>query len=203
MRSTIRETKRADGYFDEILGYHLVPVIAGNCNWTRASDIAFSTTLGSCLSVCAYDKAANVGGMNHFLLPQAGESEDKKFSESFRYGSAAIESLLNVLFSHGAAKNGLTIKIFGGANVLKNASRDIGQKNLQFTKNFFTRENLRIESEDVGGFCGRRVIFHPLTGKVFLKNIGDNSEIAQISQKELSILDKVTKEKEGNDVELF
>jgi len=201
--NAIKETRLTDGYYDDSLGLHIVSVIAGHCNWTSSEDIAFSTMLGSCLSVCAYDAGAGVGGMNHFLLPESHHDDDPKFSESFRYGSAAIESLLNSLYAHGAAKNGLTIKIFGGANVLKNASRDIGQKNAQFTKNFFQRENLRIATEDIGGNYGRRIVFHPASGKVLLKNIGDAQEITKITQSEKQILDKVSQTTEGNDVELF
>ena len=82
--TTIKETLRADGYFDQVLGVHLVSVMAGDYRWTRADDIAFSTTLGSCLSVCAYDQHAGIGGMNHFLLPEAPQNEEKKYSDSFR-----------------------------------------------------------------------------------------------------------------------
>lgn len=201
--NAIKETRLTDGYYDESLGLHIVSVMAGHCNWTSSRDIAFSTMLGSCLSVCAYDERAGVGGMNHFLLPESEKDEEGKYSESFRYGSAAIESLLNSLYSHGAAKNGLTIKIFGGANVLKNATRDIGEKNVQFAKNFFTRENLRIATEDIGGMNGRRIVFHPSSGKVLLKMIGDSQEISKIMQQERKVLDKVSHTQKGDDIELF
>ncbi len=42
--------------------------------------------------------------MNHFLLPEIPESEADQYSQSFRYGSAAIETLLNALYQKGAAK---------------------------------------------------------------------------------------------------
>jgi chemotaxis protein CheD len=203
MVNAIKETRLTDGYYDESLGLHIVSVMAGHCNWTSSEDVAFSTMLGSCLSVCAYDSDAGVGGMNHFLLPESHQDEDIKFSDSFRYGSAAIESLLNSLYAHGAAKNGLKIKIFGGANVLKNASRDIGEKNVKFTKNFFQRENLRIETEDLGGNVGRRIVFHPASGKVLLKTIGDSQEITQISKNEKKILERVSRNREESDIELF
>lgn len=200
----VQETLRGQGYFDQVLGVHLVSVMAGAYHWTRASDIAFSTTLGSCLSVCAYDSQAGVGGMNHFLLPEAHESEDKKFSESFRYGSAAIETLLNSLYSKGAAKNGLNVKIFGGGKVLEGVTRNIGQKNIDFARKFFKRENMRIESEDVGGDYGRRIIFFPKTGKVLMKKLGEQKDIKEILAVENTVLKKLkTAPQVEDDIELF
>ncbi len=201
---SVKESIRGDGYYDQTLDVHLISVMAGVYHWTRSSDIAFSTTLGSCLSVCAYDKHAGIGGMNHFLLPQAPEHEaDDKYSESFRYGSAAIETLLNSLYSKGAAKNGMQVKIFGGGKVLGGLSQDVGQKNINFARNFFKRENMRIESEDVGGNHGRRIIFFPRQGKVLMRSLGDRTEINKIADNEMKILNKLSHDKVHDDVELF
>ena len=199
----LAESKRDDGYYDDVLCAHLVPVMAGQCKWTKAGDVALSTTLGSCLSVCAYDAHAGVGGMNHFLLPEGKTEEDAKFSNSFRYGSAAIENLLNALYQQGAAKNGLSIKIFGGAKVLNGISHDVGVKNINFTKKFFLRENLRIESQDIGGEAGRHVVFFPKSGKVLLRSLGDIKDIAFIKQSEEKLLGKLNEQKQDDDVELF
>lgn len=199
----VKETTQKDGYFDQELGVHLVSVMAGDYCWTRFDDIALSTMLGSCLAVCAYDSHAGIGGMNHFLLPESPKYEDSKFSDSFRYGSAAIESLLNSLYSKGAAKNGLTIKIFGGGKVLNNVSRDVGQKNIDFARRYFQRENLRIESEDVGGTNGRRIIFYPRTGKVLLKELGEKKDLQSIIAQERNAIERLSHTQTDSDVELF
>ena len=198
-----RQSLRADGYYDQTLGVHLVSVIAGQYNWTTADDIAFSTTLGSCLSVCVCDTHAKIGGMYHFLLPEAPKNDNSAYSASFRYGSAAIEGLLNALYSKGAAKNGLTIKIFGGGSVLNGISSDVGQRNIEFARRFFTRENLRITSEDVGENFGRRIIFFPSTGKVLLRKLGEQKELISIAEQEKKIISKLNPQSEEGDVELF
>ncbi len=198
-----RETTRQDGYFDKALGTHVVSVMAGAYHWTRAEDVALSTMLGSCVAVCVCDTRAGIGGMNHFLLPKAPAGEDTPNSHAYRYGSAAIESMLNALFARGAAKNGLSIKIFGGSKVLNGVSADIGQKNIEFTRRFFQRENLRIDSEDVGGTQARRILFYPKTGKVLLKALGDAKEVQSLAAKEQQVLEQVSKTRGGGDVELF
>jgi len=205
LASAKHEVTTADGFFDHTLGVHVVSVIAGGYNWSKSSKVAFSTMLGSCMAVCAYDPHIGIGGMNHFLLPEAPENDvgDEPFSSSFRYGSAAIETLLNALYSHGAAKNGMQIKIFGGGKVLQGVSKNIGQKNIDFTRRFFQRENLRINSENVGGEFGRRVIFFPRNGKVLLRALGETQDIKQIAQEEASVLRKVSGKEVESDVELF
>jgi chemotaxis protein CheD len=197
------ETCKKDGYYDAELNAHIVSVMAGAFRWTKSADIAFSTMLGSCISICAYDEYSGVGGMNHFLLPQAPAKEKNEYSDSFRYGSAAIENLLNSLYSKGAAKNGIVIKIFGGAKVLDNVSIDIGRQNIDFAHRFFNRENMRIQSEDVGGKCARRIIFFPRTGRVLLRQLDESKDVSSIAQKEMNILKKISRQKQEDEIELF
>lgn len=197
------ETLRKDGYYDQALQTHIVSVTAGDFRWTGHDNLAFSTVLGSCLSVCAYDEHIGIGGMNHFLLPEAPEKENGEFSQSFRYGSAALESLLNSLYRKGAAKNGLKIKIFGGGKVLNGVSKNIGKKNIDFARKYFMLENLRIDSEDIGGSQGRYIVFFPKTGKVLLKILGEDSKIAQIAKEEQNILKTLKTQEIESDVELF
>lgn len=199
----LSEVRKNDGYFDQGLGARLISVFAGGCHWTHLDGYAFMTTLGSCVSICACDPHVGVGGMNHFILPKAHESEDEKFSQSFRYGSAAIESLLNALYKKGAAKNGLKIKVFGGANMLGNVTNDIGARNIDFMHKFFKRENLRVESEDIGGTFGRRIVFFPKTGRVLLKTLNSSKDINDILNNEKKAMHKVAVEEVESSVELF
>ncbi|HNK18797.1 MAG TPA: chemoreceptor glutamine deamidase CheD, partial [Piscinibacter sp.] len=63
-------------------------------------DILVMTTLGSCIAACLWDRNAHVGGMNHFMLPDgAGNGLD-----SGRYGSYAMELLINELMKRGATR---------------------------------------------------------------------------------------------------
>src|SRR5215471_1485381 len=72
-----------------------VKILPGEYYVTR-SDEAITTVLGSCISACIRDPVANVGGMNHFMLPEdqtAHGARDKDAPVlSTRYGSHAMES---------------------------------------------------------------------------------------------------------------
>lgn len=63
-------------------------------------DLLIMTTLGSCIAVCLWDRQAKVGGMNHFMLPDNGGGA----SDSGRYGSFAMELLINEMMKKGASR---------------------------------------------------------------------------------------------------
>jgi chemotaxis protein CheD len=146
-----------------------IPIVQGDYAISDVEGTVISTVLGSCVSACIYDPVAKVGGMNHFLLP--GNPDRDGSDQSRRYGVYLMEKLLNALFSKGAARNRLQVKLFGGARVL-DARSDAGAKNSEFATNFVTNEGLTLVSTSLGGFQGRRIEFEPYSGKARQKFIG-------------------------------
>jgi chemotaxis protein CheD len=69
-----------------------------------------STILGSCVAVCLYDPIAQIGGINHFMLP----FWNGQGLASPKYGNIAIERLVEKMISLGCKKNNLKAKVFGG-----------------------------------------------------------------------------------------
>jgi chemotaxis protein CheD len=76
--------------------------------------------------------------MNHFMLPDGASSDkDNPVSESMRYGTYAMEVLINQLLRNGAKRENLEAKIFGGGNVLKSFTTTlVGTRNAEFVKKF-------------------------------------------------------------------
>ena len=67
-----------------------------------------TTVLGSCVSVCLWDAAARVGGINHYLLPLwNGEG-----LATPKYGNIAIVKLIEKVQSYGAGGK-VVPKVFG------------------------------------------------------------------------------------------
>lgn len=145
-------------------------VVQGTFYVSRHPDATLSTVLGSCISVCLFDPAAQIGGMNHFLLP-AGRGED---SGHIRFGVNAMESLINLLLANGATRGTLQAKLFGGARISANLP-DIGRANAAFAHTFLRDEGIPCISESVGGNSARRVIFRPVTGQAKMLFVLDNA----------------------------
>ena len=128
-----------------------------------------TTVLGSCVSVCLWDSALRIGGINHFMLPfWNGEG-----LASPKYGNIAIAKLLERLQDHGATKRNLRAKIFGGGVVLNvtNTFMNIGERNIQLADDLLKNEGIPIVSADTGGNTGRKIIFNTGTGMVLVKRL--------------------------------
>lgn len=169
-----------------------IPVIQGEFEVSGDPDVVLTTVLGSCVSVCLFDPIVGVGGMNHFLLPAPAGSGDRT---GMKYGTQAMEMLINSLIKKGAGSDGLQAKVFGGARMLGNG-RDIGSDNALFARDFLKSEGIDCLGESLGGDRARRVQFHPATGAARQK-FASRSEIHE----DLTIAQGTAKV--SSDVELF
>lgn len=127
---------------------------------SRDPNETLSTVLGSCVAACLWDPVALIGGMNHFLLPNAGAGAD---AVSSRYGINAMEMLINNLLNLGADRRRIRAKLFGGASMSGNLA-DIGGLNARFAKSFLATEDIPCDAASLGGTSARRITFHPTTG---------------------------------------
>ncbi|MBV1872696.1 MAG: chemoreceptor glutamine deamidase CheD [Gammaproteobacteria bacterium] len=173
--------------------------------YVTVSGELISTVLGSCISVCMYDPAAGVAGMNHFMLPR--DKTDKntidKCSNPARYGNWAMEFLINEMLKAGAKKDRLETKIFGGGKVLADMEfMDIGQRNIDFVFSYLVQEGLHIGPKDVGGEYPRKVLFFGDTGQVKVKKIKERKD-QNISGRERDYAKVITAAPKQGDITLF
>jgi chemotaxis protein CheD len=157
-------------YFDNYFkrrGVKLLP----NEFYTTGEDMVLVTVLGSCVAACIYDRAAGIGGMNHFMLPDDGDPAQVA-SESMRYGAYAMEVLINELIKMGGRREHFEAKVFGGAAVLAAMTTiNIGDRNAEFVRRYLGLEKIRIAAEDLQGVHPRKVAFMPTTGQAMVKKL--------------------------------
>jgi chemotaxis protein CheD len=193
-------------FWDPENGCWTVKILPGEYYVTRGEE-AVSTVLGSCVSACVRDPVRSVGGMNHFMLPEdatVGPNNwlDPAVGLSTRYGSYAMESLINDLLKLGAVRERLEIKLFGGGRILAGMT-DVGDRNINFIRNFIQIEGLAIAAEDMGGTQPRKVIYFPNNGRVKMRRLRQ-VENRVISHHEKLYLESIgNKAAGGGDVELF
>jgi chemotaxis protein CheD len=192
-------------YWDPACDRWSAKILPGEFFVTR-SDEAITTVLGSCIAACIRDPAVRIGGMNHFMLPEdnsVGKSSwlDGPGALSTRYGSYAMESLINELMKLGARRERFEVKLFGGGKILSSMT-DVGQKNIMFAKQFLKIEGFKVAAEDVGDVCPRRVMYFPATGVVMLKRLRA-LDVVEIAQRENNYRSTITTKSADADVELF
>lgn len=139
--------------------------------YATGRDMLLVTVLGSCVAACIRDPKTGIGGMNHFMLPEGGDPHDL-MSASARYGSYAMEVLVNELVKLGANRSRLEAKVFGGAAVLRGFTTvNVGEANSDFVLDYLAQERIRVVSQDLRGIHPRKVYFFPATGRVLVKKL--------------------------------
>ena len=200
--------------FEHIKRYHdrqrdiVVAKILPGEFYVSKTDEAISTVLGSCISACIWDVKMGIGGMNHFMLPVKGDSIghngwQHNNSYTCRYGLWAMEYLINEILKYGGNRQNLQVKLFGGGNVLRNMSSDVGGKNITFAQEYIENEGLQVVGSDIGGPWPRKVLFYPETGKALVKKL-QTTHNDTIQRRELQYRDSIEAPvQESSSVELF
>jgi chemotaxis protein CheD len=186
-----------DPRFNEIA----VKVFPGEHHVTSKADEMLVTILGSCVCACIRDPLAAVGGMNHFMLPEAAGSGWDTASASMRYGNVAMERLINDILIRGGARERLEIKVFGGGNVM-NGTTNIGHRNADFVESYLLTENLTVAAAHLRGNLPRRVHYFPATGKVLLLELHRGEDEAVFDREKL-YKSKIQSEPVAGSAELF
>jgi len=162
-------------------------------------NLVIMTVLGSCIAACLWDSRMRVGGMNHFMLPD-GDSIDV----SGRYGSYAMELLINEMLKQGARRETMQAKIFGGAQVMHSfTTMNVGERNTQFVVNYLHTERIPVVSEDVLDIYPRKVCFFPVTGKAMVKRLAHAHPEELVAQEKRGNAATVAQTTAGGSVDLF
>lgn len=136
--------------------------ISNNC-----SDTIKTFALGSCLGITAYSPIRKVGGIIHIALPQPARMEDAIDRHCY-YASTGLPYFISQFSSqYGCLKNELVVRIFGGAESLRqNDTFNVGQHNLEITKAILKEMNLGIQYAETGARVSRTIELEVASGDI-------------------------------------
>jgi len=187
-------------YYDRTFDCDAAKILPGEYYFT-GRDMLIVTVLGSCVSACIRDRATGLGGMNHFMLPDGGDSGP--VSASMRYGGYAMEVLINDLLKSGARRENLEAKVFGGGAVLRGlTAMNVGERNASFVTSFLKTEKIPVLAEDLNDVYPRKVYFFPRTGKVLVKKLMQTHNDT-LARRELDYAKRLKVEPVGGEIDLF
>ncbi|SHG59086.1 chemoreceptor glutamine deamidase CheD [Massilia sp. CF038] len=188
-------------YYDRTFDCDAAKILPGEYYYTP-KDMLIVTVLGSCVSACIRDRVSGLGGMNHFMLPDGGGDANSPASASARYGSYAMEILINDLLKSGARRENMEAKVFGGGAVLRGFTAiNVGERNAAFVMSYLKTEKIRVVAEDLNDVFPRKVYFFPRTGKVLVKKLMQ-SHNDTLAKRELDYASRL-KEPVGGEIDLF
>jgi chemotaxis protein CheD len=197
----LRAAPRAPGeasffFWDANFKNDAVKVLPGEF-FVSDEDMLIVTTLGSCIAACLWDRERRIGGMNHFMLPEGQ-------GDSGRYGSYAMELLINQLMKRGASRATLEAKVFGGGAVIASmTSLNVGERNTKFVIDYLQTERIPVVSKDVLDVCARKVCLLPASGKVLMKRLAPTNADALVAQERAAAEKAAPQATGGGSVDLF
>lgn len=185
-------------YADHHFQYDAVKVLPGEY-YVSNEDMMVMTVLGSCIAACIWDGRVRAGGMNHFMLPEGDGVEG-----GGRYGSYAMELLINHLLKLGARRESMQAKIFGGAQVMAGfSSMNVGERNTKFVLDYLATERIPVVSQDVLDIHPRKVCFFPASGKALVKRLAHaHPETLAVEERKGNVV-AVVRSTSGGSVDLF
>lgn len=202
MTEIIDDQVATNFYFDKNFNSQAVKLLPGEY-YVTDKDMLLVTVLGSCVAACIRDCQSGIGGMNHFMLPEGGGDAGSPLNATARYGTYAMEILINQLLKLGARRSNLEAKVFGGGNVLDGLTvANVGQRNADFVLKFLQLEKIRVVAQDLVDVFPRKVYFFPKNNKVMVKKLR-NVRNTTVSQREKDYRLRLHKVDSGGEVELF
>ncbi|MBT3067607.1 chemoreceptor glutamine deamidase CheD [Rhodoferax sp. U11-2br] len=185
-------------YADHHFQYDAVKVLPGEY-FVSSEDLMVMTVLGSCIAACIWDSRVRSGGMNHFMLPDGDGAEG-----GGRYGSYAMELLINHLLKSGARRESMQAKVFGGAQVMAGfTSMNVGERNTKFVLDYLATERIPVVSQDVLDIHPRKVCFFPASGKALVKRLAHAHPETLAVEERKGNAATVVRSTSGGSVDLF
>ncbi|MFO8031658.1 MAG: chemotaxis protein CheD [Desulfohalobiaceae bacterium] len=145
---------------------------------SNGTPVVVTTVLGSCVSVIMYCPRLGLGGINHAVLPGKEYLSSSCSREQGCFVRESIECVLQDLERMQISRDELQVKVFGGAQMYGTGlqmcweqNNSVGKRNVQATLQVLQELGLRVMVTEVGGNQGRKLIFLPGQGEVWVKKI--------------------------------
>ena len=181
--------------------YEIAAILPGEF-FVSAEPMIVYTVLGSCVSACIRDAVVGVGGMNHFMLPApTGDGQSDSWGDSTRYGSFAMERLINEILKRGGLRSRLEFKLFGGGKIYE-GNIDVGANNAKWALEYLKTEGFQAQKTDLGDVYPRKVYYFIDSGRVLMKKI-ERLKNNTIADRETEYQKQLSREQSEADVTLF
>jgi chemotaxis protein CheD len=135
------------------------------------SNVLVTYALGSCIAVAIYDPVAGVGGLLHFMLPEAPADAAQAGKSPYMFADSGIPMMFREAYGKGAEKRRLRVCAAGGAQIMdEKGVFNIGQRNCLAMRKIFWKAGVILHAEETGGKSARTMRFEVGSGRIFLRS---------------------------------
>jgi chemotaxis protein CheD len=161
----------------------VIPMVVGisDCKVTSDRDAVLTTyALGSCVAVAVHDPVSLVGGLLHYMLPEASLDRSKAENNPYMFADTGIRELLQRVFNSGANPRRLVVRIAGGAQVLNGHELfQIGKRNYLAARKLLWKAGILVTAERVGGGVSRTVRMEVGSGRTWVREDGIDQPLGE------------------------
>ncbi len=158
-------------------------IIVGVADYKVSQDpkaVLITCALGSCIGLTLHDPVVGVGGLLHFMLPNAESETSREDFNPAMYGNTGIPLLLRELQKLGANTRKLVANMAGGSQILDQTGLfNIGKRNHVAAKNMLWKAGILVRNEAVGGSITRSFGLQIGSGQTWLKQIDSSAPSGQ------------------------
>jgi chemotaxis protein CheD len=145
---------------------------------SNIDDALTTIALGSCVAVCLWEPAAKVGGILHFMLPDARLNSERARLQPAAFADTGIPLLFRAAYELGAQKKRCVVRLVGGAELAATRPEgsesifDVGRRNVLAARGVLWRNGILVNGELVGGTAARTILMAVADGRVVIKTDG-------------------------------
>ncbi len=142
------------------------------------------TILGSCVAITVFSPESRTGAIFHAVLPEHRNkskviNNSPPVSPDADYVDYAFYYIRQKFNEKGVNFKTAKFMLFGGGDVINSLSSgvraSIGCQNINMAKRLIEEEGVSLHGEDTGGKNGRKLIFIPQTGKVYIEYLNNEN----------------------------
>jgi len=127
-------------------------------------------SLGSCIAIAIYDPVVRVGGLLHFMLPDAALDPVKANRNPSMFADTGIPYLFKSAYQLGAKKQRMKVIVAGGSQINDTQGFfNIGKRNFMAVRKIFWKNNVMISYQSVGGTSNRTLKMSLKNGQAWLR----------------------------------
>jgi chemotaxis protein CheD len=155
-----------------------VVVGIGDCKIERENCQLVTYALGSCIAITIYDPVTRVGGLLHFMLPDAGPDPARARMNPFMYAASGIPMLFHRAYELGAEKRRLIVTAIGGAQMMDtHGVFNIGKRNCLEMRKILWKAGVVVKVEETGGAISRTVRMDLNSGRIVVRSGLEEKEL--------------------------
>lgn len=184
-RWRLRSTARADAGLPVVSAPQVSIFLSPGEHFVGDARHRVRTLLGSCVSITLWQPERRVGAMSHFLLAERGAQRGNAPRElDGRYGTEALQLMLQGLAKLGVAPSQCEAKLFGGGDMFAGhgagTPASVGRRNGDAAHGLLGEHGIRLVAHSLFGNGHRKIEFDIATGDVWARQENAASDMAPL-----------------------